>query len=190
MEDSHPSPGGASPAARAISFLAGVVALAVGTVITLGAALAGAFSIGIAALVLRRKKRRLTRRGAWFASVAGTIGVLAVFFGIAVLASSDAPVPSAAERAEQRARTTQAMPDWLKAVSPNAQRQTEAADSVAAALLDNKAVMIWAGLMVTVIAAVLIGTIAGSFAWGGVLLLHRSFSGDWMPATTAKPAEL
>ena len=189
MDDSQPQPPSLSTASRAFSFLAGVAALGVGTLITLGAALAGAISIGIAALILKRKKRRLTRRGAWLASVGGTIGVLALLFGLAVL-MSDPPPQSAAERAEQRARATQGMPDWLKAINPNAQRQSAAADSMAAALLENKAVMVWAGLMGTVIAAAIMGTIAGSFAWGGVMLLHRSFTGDWLPSASATPAEL
>src|SRR6185436_17128216 len=98
--------------------------------------------------------------------------------------------PTAAERAEQRARATQAMPDWLKAMNPNAQRQSQAADSMAAALLENKAVRVWAGLMGTVIAAALMGTIAGSFAWGGVMLMSRSFSGQWMPSAADDPAGL
>ena len=189
MDDPQPQPASASTASRAFSFLAGVAALGVGTLITLGAALAGAISIGIAALILKRRKRRLTRRTAWLASVGGTIGVLALLFGLAVLIS-DPPPQSAAERAEQRARATQGMPDWLKAINPNAQGQSAAADSMAAALLENKAVMVWAGLMGTVIAAAIIGTIAGSFAWGGVMLLHRSFSGDWLPSASAAPAEL
>src|SRR5689334_12110576 len=183
MEDSPlppPPPPSASAPARIFSFVAGILALAVGTLITLGVGLVGAVAIGIAALVLRRKSRRLTRRGAWFASVGGTIAVLAVLFGLAVLTNDTKP-PTAAERAEQRARATDAMPDWLKAVNPNAQKQSQAADSMAAALLENRAVVVWAGLMGTVIAAGLMGTIAGSFVWGGVLLLNRSFTGDWLP---------
>jgi hypothetical protein len=189
MEDAHPKPTGASTAARVISFLAGLIALAIGAVITLGIALAGAVTIGIAALVLRKKKRRLTRRGAWFASVGGTVAALFLVFGYSMLTNIPKP-PTAAERAEQRARATQVMPDWLKAINPAAQQQTQSADSIAGAIMENKAVMVWAGLMVGFIAAALMGTIAGSFAWGGVLLLSRSFSGDWMPATTAQPAEL
>ena len=176
-------------ASRAFSFLAGLAALAIGTLITLGAALAGAISIGIAAFVLKRKNRRLTRRGAWLASVGGTIGVLALFFGIAVLFNSQPP-QTAAERAEQRAQAREAMPDWLRAINPNVQKQGQAADSMAAALLENKAVMVWAGLMGTVIAAALMGTIAGSFAWGGVMLLNRSFSGNWLPSATDDPTGL
>ena len=191
MEDPRSEPpASTSAAARAFFFLAGLVALAVGTIITLGAALAGAISIGIAAWILRRKNRRITRRGAWLASVSGTIAILALFFGVAVLLAPSVPPPTAAERAEQRARATEAMPDWLKAMNPNAQRQTQAADSMAAALLDNKAVMVWAGMMGTVIAAALIGTIAGSFAWGGVMLLDRSFSGKWLPPAAVDPTGL
>jgi hypothetical protein len=115
--------------------------------------------------------------------------VLALFFGIAVLTNSQPP-QTAAERAEQRAKATESMPDWLKAINPDVQKQGQAADSVAAALLENKAVMVWAGLMGTVIAAALMGTIAGSFAWGGVMLLHRSFSGDWLPSASDNPTGL
>jgi hypothetical protein len=182
MEEPRTEPPASNPMInRIFFFLAGFVALAVGTLITLGAALAGAISIGVAFLVLKRKNRRLTRRGAWLTSVGGTIAVLALFFGISVMLAPEVKPPTPAERAAQRERATQAMPDWLKAMNPNAQRQSQAADSMAAALLDNKAVMVWAGLMGTVIAAALIGTIAGSFAWGGVMLLNRSFTGEWIP---------
>src|SRR6476646_651779 len=76
MLDSSPPP--SSVLARVLFFVAGVIALAIGTLITLGAALGGAIVIAIAAWRLRRKNQRITRRGAWFASVAGTIGILAV----------------------------------------------------------------------------------------------------------------
>lgn len=184
MEDPRPQPSGPSPATRVFSFLAGIISLGIGTLITIGFGLAGAISIGITALVLKRKKRRLTRRGAWFASVGATIAVLAIFSGFAILRGNSQPT-TPAERAEQRARATQAMPDWLKTVNPNAQRQTAAADSIATALLENKALMLWAGLMTAVIGAVLMGTIAGSFVWGGVMLLNRGFTGDWLPSTSA-----
>lgn len=181
--------GGASTAVRVSLFLAGVIAIAIGAVITIGAGLAGAMAIGVAALVLKRKGHRVTRRGAWLASVAATIGVLAIAFGILVLGSGDSATPTAAERAEQRARQKEMTPEWVKVISPNAQRQTEAADSIATALLDNKAVRLWAGLMGTAIAAGLMGTISGSFVWGGVMLMNRSFSGDWLPSTGTAAAE-
>jgi hypothetical protein len=173
-----------------VSFFGGIIALAVGAIITLGAALAGAIAIGVGALILKRKKRRITRRAAWGLSVGATIAVLALFFGISVLMTDSAKPPTPAERAAQRERATQAMPDWLKAMNPNAQRQSQAADSMTAALLENKAVRVWASLMGTVIAAALMGTIAGTFAWGGVLLLNRSFSGEWLPSSSSDPTGL
>ena len=181
-----------SPLARVLFFSGGLIALGVGTIITLGAALAGAAAVGIVAYRLNRKGGRITRRGAWLASVAGTIGVLVVLIGVSVLTNDTSMRPmSAAERAEQRAKATEAMPEWLRAMSPNAQRQTAAADSMAAQLLDNRAVLVWAGLMGAVIASALIGTIAGSFAWGGVMLLYRGYRGDWLPAThKSAPASL
>jgi hypothetical protein len=175
MEES-PLPSGPPPsvATRVFWFVGGIIALAIGALITLGIGLVGAVAIGVTAVVLKRKNRRLTRRGAWFTSVGWTVGVLAVLFGFAVL-TNDTKTPTAAERAEQRARATQAMPDWMKVVNPNAQKQTQAADSIAASLLSNKAVVVWAGLMGAVIGAGLMGTIAGSFVWGGTLLLQRSW---------------
>lgn len=184
MEEPQPPVGSPiSPIARLVSFLAGVFALVVGAIITIGAALVGAIAIGIAAVILRRKQRRITRRGAWFTGVAATIAAFAMLIGWGVLATQPEKMPTAAERAEQRARATQSMPDWVKTMNPNAQKQTQAADSMAAALLENRAVMIWAGMMGTVIASALIGTIAGSFAWVGVMLLNRSFTGNWLPST-------
>ena len=168
---------------RILFFIGGLIVLGIGVLITLGAALGGAILTGIAAYVLARSNRRLTRRGAWFASVGGTVGVLAILMGLAVLLSQDSQPTTAAERAERRAQAQQAMPDWLKTINPNAQQQSAQADSMAAQLLENKAVVIWAGLMGAVLASALIGTIAGSFAWGGVMLMYRSFYGDWMPST-------
>ena len=188
LPDASPVP--TSPLARVFFFIAGIIALSIGTVITLGAALGGAIVIAIAAWRLRRKGSRITRRGAWFAAVAGTIGILAVLIGYSVIVSQPTKPPTAAERAAQRQQATQAMPDWLRAMNPNAQRQTATADSMAAQLLENRAVMVWAGLMGAVIASALIGTIAGSFAWGGAMLLYRSFYRDWMPASVAEPGGL
>jgi hypothetical protein len=164
---------------RILLFVAGLLVLGIGVLISLGAALAGAIVVGIAAWMMKRKNQSLTRRGAWLASVGGTIAVMAVFTGVAVLTSNATP-PTAAQRAEQRARANEAMPSWLKSINPNAQKQSEVADSMAARLLDNRAVMIWAGLMGAVIASAMIGAIAGSFAWGGVMLLYRAFHGAWM----------
>lgn len=177
----------ASIVSRVLFVAAGLIALGIGTVITLGAALAGALSIWVAGYLFSRRGRRLTRRSAWLASVGGTVAVLAILIGIAVISDNSTTRPmSAAERAEQRARATQAMPDWLRAVNPNAERQTAAADSMATRLLENKAVVIWAGLMGAVIASAMIGTIAGSFAWGGVMLLYRGARGDWLPSVTGE----
>lgn len=178
------SPDGAtSIGARLVFFTLGVLALAIGTLITLGAALAGVLSMGVMAWAVGRRGGRLTRRGAWLASVGGTIAVLAVVTGTLVLSDESSRRPmTAEERAQSQARAEEAMPDWMKAMRPNAARQTAAADSVANQLLQNTAVVVWAGLMGAVLASTMIGTIAGSFAWGGAMLLYRGLRGRWMPA--------
>ena len=183
-----PSAPPASLGSRILFAMLGLIALGIGTIITLGAALAGAVSIGVVGYLLSRRGKRLTRRGAWFASVTGTIGVLVVLIGIAMATDKSTTKPmTAAERAEQRARAEQAMPKWMRDLSPNAGQRTAAADSMAEKLMQNKTVVIWAGMMAAVVSSTLIGVIAGSFAWGGVMLLYRGFRGFWLGAD-APPA--
>lgn len=168
---------------RILFFALGLIALGIGTIITLGAALAGAVAIGIAGYVLSRRGKRLGRRGAWFASVAGTIAVLIVLIGIAMAADKSTTRPmTAAERAEQRARAEQAMPKWMRDLNPNVGQRTAAADSMAERLMQNRTVVVWAGMMAAVVSSTLIGVIAGSFAWGGIMLLYRGFRGRWLGA--------
>lgn len=160
----------------------GLVALGVGTIITLGAALAGLLSIAVVGAVQARRKRHLTRGAAWFASVGGTMGVLIIVLSASLLADQPATNEMAtAERAEARARVQESMPEWMRAMNPNADRRTAAADSMATRLLENKAVVIWAGLMGAVIGSVMIGAIAGSFGWGALMLLYRGVRGRWLP---------
>ena len=176
-----PPPSPTSMVTRLLFFGAGLIALGLGTLITLGAAIAGALSIAVAFWVVRRRGKRLTRRGAWLASAAGTTGVLAVLIAIAMLGEETNRRPmTAAERAQNRERAMEGMPEWLKAMNPNGASRAAAADSMANQLLENRLVVVWAGLMASVIAAAVIGTIAGSFAWGGVMLLYRGAKGDWL----------
>jgi hypothetical protein len=181
-----PSPAGStSLAARIVFFVIGVATLTIGILITIGAALAGVIGIAIAARVVSGSGRRLTRRGAWFASVAGTIAVLAVLIGLVVLTdkSSREPITPSESRASARER----LPEWMKGINPDAERRTAVADSVAGRLLQNRAVVVWAGLMGSVIFATMVGTIAGSFAWGGVMLVYRGYKGEWMPGSRPEP---
>lgn len=175
-------------ASRVLFGALGLIALGVATIITLGAAIAGVISIAIAGAVLARKQRRLTRRGAWLAGVAGTMAVLLILIGTTLLATGGATQPtSAAERAEARARARQAVPAWMRELNPNAQQQTAVADSMTDRLLNNKPAMIWIGMMGAVLMSTLVGVIAGSFAWGGFMLLYRGARGEWLPAS-APPA--
>ena len=191
MTTSPPPSAPTSIAARILFFVLGVAALTVGTLITLGAALAGAVAIGIAAYMVRRKGGRLTRRGAWLASVGGTIGLLAALIAVVMLTDESSRQPlTPAQRAESRTRAQDRMPEWMKAIDPNAQRRTVAADSMADRLLQNKAVVVWAGMMASVIAATMIGTIAGSFAWGGLMLIYRGYRGEWMPGASSDPSTI
>ena len=188
MEETLPRPA-SSILARILFFLAGIITFGIGALITLGAAIVGGILAGIVAYRLRRNQQRLTRRGAWFATVVGTVAALSLFMGYAILNSDSSAKPmTAAERAQQRSNAMQALPPWMRQMNPNAEKQSAAADSMAAQILENKAVMIWAGLMGAVIASALIGTIAGSFAWGGIMLLYRSFSGDWLPSSSVPAA--
>src|SRR5690349_15449626 len=102
MATSLETPADSSVVSRILFFAAGLVALAIGTLITLGAALAGAVSIALAAFLFKRRGRLLTRRGAWLSSVVGTVAILTVLIGVAMMTDDSAPLQkTAAQRAEE-----------------------------------------------------------------------------------------
>ncbi|HET9426505.1 MAG TPA: hypothetical protein VFO55_14130 [Gemmatimonadaceae bacterium] len=187
----HPAPSTTSFGSRLLFGALGLIALGIGTLITLGAALVGVIAILVARYLLARRGKGLSRRGAWLASVGATVLVLVVPMGLMVLLDDSlSRRMTASERAEQRARAEEVMPEWMRKMNPNAGQRTAAADSVAEKLLQNTTVVIWAGLMGTVIASTMIGTIAGSFAWGGVMLLYRGWQGRWLGSQPGPSAGL
>jgi predicted PurR-regulated permease PerM len=178
------TPSAGSLGSRLLFLALGLVALGIATIITLGVAIAGVVSIGIAwfvQFVQSRRGKRLTRGGAWLASAAGTVAVLLAVFALVLLFDDTATRPLTAEqRAESRARSEEAMPEWLRNMSQGGARRTAATDSVTDKLAQNKYVVAWMGMMGAVVASSMIGAIAGSFAWGGVMLLYRGYRGHWL----------
>lgn len=174
---------------RIIFGILGIIALAVGTLITLGAAIAGVIGIAIVGALAARKQRQLTRRRAWIASVAGTIVVLLAVFGISMIISEPTKPMTPEQRAESRARAEEAMPAWMRQMNPNGAQRAAAADSMADKLLNNKPVMVWLGMMGAVIGSTILGVIAGTFAWGGFMLLYRGVRGRWLAGASVTPLE-
>ena len=170
----------ASIGGRILYGVAGVVVLVGGAFVTLGAALAGAVSIVIASFIMRRRRRQLTRVGAWVASVAGTILAMALLLGGGMLMS---PPPStevsAKEYAESQARAREKMPEWLKTKAQQNGRQA-AADSMAQRLLRNRGAMVWIAAVGTMIGSAMLGAIAGTIGWGAAMLLYRASRGHWL----------
>jgi hypothetical protein len=173
--------GPSAPAGQRLLFgLAGLTVLIGGGIVTLGLALVGAVAIGIAWLVLRRRNRQLTRGRAWLVS-AGAVAVLFLgVFAFALLLETDGPTVSPEELAQARARSRDSMPAWLKTMTASSAQGSPAADSVAQKLSQNPMVMLWLGAVGAIFTSAVLGALAGTIGWGGVMLLYRAAQGRWM----------
>jgi hypothetical protein len=182
----EPSPLGSPISKRILLFVGGVLILGLGGLITLGAALIGVVSIAIVWFVQRRKGKWLTRAGAWFASVIGTMIPLLVVMVIGFL-STPLPTPTAAERKarmEEVQRRRDSLPDFLKKIMSAQQQGNSAArtDSLAEQLLQNKPFMTWFAGIAAMIGSAMIGLFAGSLGWAGSMLVYRGARDMWMGA--------
>ena len=141
------APAAPQSAASRLAFLVlGLMTLGVGLIITIGAAIAGLLAIALAGYASSRRGRNLTRRKAWLVSVGATVGLLFIVLSTAILTDDSNTRPQTAEeRAEARSKVEQEMPEWMRAMRPNAGQQAAAADSMADRLLQNRAIVILGG---------------------------------------------
>jgi hypothetical protein len=175
---------------RILIFSAGLLLLAIGGLITLGTELIAIAAIGIVWFVMRRRGRRLSRGGAWFASVLGTALPMLVVMGWGMARTPLSP-PTAEERKqriEQQARIRDSMPEFLRKITANQQSAGPAVDSVADRLLQNKSVMLWAGVMMTIDGSAMVGAFVGTIGWAATMLLYRAVRDEWFG--TEPPAAL
>lgn len=167
---------------RALIALGGVVVLAIGTVLTLGAALIGVAAITVAWFVKRRGQRPLTRGVAWFISVAAIVIPLLLFLIVTSL-STPKRTPDQVRRdlVTARARQRDSMPAWLKGI-PGAQPQGSATvDSMTQKLVENSGFMVWFTAMASFIGSSLVGIYAGTVGWGAAMIFFRAAKGEWLP---------
>jgi hypothetical protein len=173
---------------RVVIGVGGLLLLALGAPITFGTEVVGVAAIVAVWFWMRRRKRKLTRMGAWFVSVGATALPALVFFAIS-LASAPTLTPEQrkATMAAAQARRRDSVPEFLKKMMPGQQQQTSAAaDSIAQRLLQNKGFMVWMTAMGTVIASGMIALFVGTIGWGATMLLFRAITDDWM-GTVALP---
>lgn len=174
-------------AGRILFGVGGLLALLVGTLITVGGALIGVLGIGIVWLVMRHRKRRLTRLAAWLASAGATVAALLVLIAIGALMQPSSPNLTPEQERAAQARMRDSMPEWLKKMTPANPRQNAAADSMAQKLVQNKPVMVWFATMSAVVGASFLGAIIGTIAWGSIMMLARAFTGEWLPRQQISP---
>ena len=179
---------GSNTGKRILIGIGGVVLLALGAVITLGAELVGCAAIVVAWFVMRRRKRRLTRVKAWLVSVVATAIPLIVIFAASVIAAPKVPEDQQRKNiAAARARTRDSMPEWLKKLTPAQQQTSPAADSIAQKLLENKGFMVWIVAMGALLGSAMVALFAGTIGWGATMILFRAVTDEWMGAMADAP---
>jgi hypothetical protein len=176
-----------SMTSRILIGIGGLVLLVLGTILTLGASLVGAAAVGVAWFVMRWRKRRLTRFGAWAVSVAVTAVPLLVVFIISVISVQPTTPEERQARRAEAARSRESMPEWLKNLSPAQQQARPKADSIADKLLENRGFMVWAGTMAALIGSSMIALFTGTVGWGAAMLLFRAIRGEWMGSAIPPP---
>ena len=185
---STPPLAGTPRAPMAIRALAGVAALAwllaVGVPL-LGIPLVAALGIGLAALLLRRRGRVLTRGYAWLVGSLVATFAIAAGFGIAILSLPPAQRAQVFSASNAQARKdVSPAPEWLERISPQGGASgNPAADRLA----QSKPFQVYFGLVGGGIALLLMGSRAGSLTWVAATLGSYALAGRWLPPGERRP---
>ena len=174
-------PPAAGAAARVAAALAGLLVLALVAVPTLGMALAGPVGMAVAAAVVRRRRRPLTRGASWLAAAgAATLAIAAAFaYGASRMSpQTRAEIWHAADSAAAVSRQ-QPAPAWLDKMAPGASRSQSA--RIGAEVGGSRAMLVWGMVMGGVMTSALFGAFAGTLGWCGGVLLAFALRGRWLP---------
>jgi hypothetical protein len=160
---------------------AGIAALIVTTLFTLGTVLVAPLGVLVARALARRRKRELSRGAAWLGAVSASIvGVVLVFGGMIAVAPPEtrdllrAAVDSA-QAQEQKQKPTE-LPAWLRRINPQAAQQNAAADRLAS----SRGFVTFFGFVGVVMACSMLGTLSGSIGWLASMLLGYAITGRWI----------
>jgi hypothetical protein len=166
----------AGAVARVFAFVGAAIVLVVGTVFSVGAALAAPVAMAIAAWLWRRRGKRLPAIGHWVAAMCGVIAAVVVYAGLV-----SALVPSGTwkqiQHAADSAQTASARtppPAWLDRIAPGMAQQEAASRATGSDRAKSMAMAF--GLGVT---AIMFGLFFGTIGWVAGMLFGLSANGRW-----------
>ena len=159
--------------ARTAAGLAGVVALLIAALFTVGTAFAAPIGVALAAWMMRRRGRALSLARSWMAAAAASTAAVALGFGLLFASLPSGTFTSAIAEAQKAEQPPP--PAWLERIAPGSTRPNPATERI----VKSAPFTLYAGMMGGVLAVVLIGSIAGSAGWGATLLLGYAGKGRW-----------
>lgn len=170
MNDAAPRAG---VVARTAAGLAGVAALLVAALFTLGTAFAAPIGVALAAWMMRRRGRALSRGRSWMAAAAASTAAVALGFGLLFASLPSGTLTNAMAEAQKVEQPPP--PAWLERIAPGSTRPDPATERI----VKSAPFTIYFGVMGGVLAVVMMGSLAGSAGWGATLLLGYAGTGRW-----------
>jgi MFS family permease len=171
-------------ARRIVAGVAGVAALVVAAVFTLGGALVAAIGIAVAAAIARRRGRRLSGASSWIAAVAA---VAVVLIGVSGFTAARVPAGTLGQirhAMDSSQANPPPAPAWLDRIAPGATARANARRSAASGNLEG-AFGIWAMVVGTVFLIAMVAGFVGTVGWLATLPLGYAITGRWI----GSPAE-
>ena len=173
---------------RVLAGLAGVLTLISAAPFTIGSVLAAPLGVLGARAVARRRGRVLTRGAAWLGAVVGSFVAVALVMAAVFMTLPPGFVGEvrAAADSAQAHQPPPEIPKWLERINPAARQQAAANDR----LMQNNTFMVIGGIIGSLMASSMLGTIAGSIGWLASMLFAYAFSGRWIRAGDGAPPPL
>jgi len=169
-------------AKRIVAGVAGVVALLLTAIFTLGGALVAAIGMGVGATIARKRGKSLTRTTSWIAAVVAVAIVLLGVLGFSVTRVGGNGLKEfrqAMDSAQAHPRPAPTPPAWLERMAPGAAARANARAKPPNPAL-TAAIGIWAVVLVTAMFTALGALIAGTFGWLATLPLAYAITGRWI----------
>ncbi len=170
----------ADPVLRVLAGIGGVTILALGALVSLGAALVGALGVWFASLIAKRRRLPLSRLMSWVGAIAATAIALLIAGGVVF-----AKLP---EGAIDEFRATIDSVQAAQASPSGATR--EQADSARQQNPGAQTGMVIGGLIGGYIVLMMLSALYGSIGWVGALLLVFAFRGAWLGGPAQRRIEI
>jgi hypothetical protein len=166
-----------NPLVRLVAFLAGLLLLILGSLLSFGSVLVGAAGMGIVMLARHERRRRLSRWGGWLASTASVAIVFAAFVFILVQKAPPGTWSQVQHIADSTAVVSakQPPPAWVERVFPGTTARSAAQRRMLSG--STEGAFLFAGLGV---AGTFYVALFGTLGWGAVMLLGFGARGRWL----------